>query len=187
MPVTPDGTVDVIRSAVKTLRSIAYDVLDKYKSGLRSKEDLGESTVAELLRTIISEKKMQFKDRKGLEIEVDCDVDVWPIAMKRIEFKRILSNLVDNAADAIGDSGLIKISAHQVEETLELSISDSGPGFQDDALAQFGKPGLTTSKFGTGVGIVSAIETLSQYGGKLRAINEANKGATLKLKIPVVA
>lgn len=96
-----------------------------------------------------------------------------------------LLNLILNARDACGSSGQITVSAHCVGRTwVEISVTDTGPGFSREALAQALDPFFTTKGGeGSGLGLPMVYDMVKLAGGDLRLANTAG-GAQVTLRLP---
>ncbi|MEX0337532.1 MAG: PAS-domain containing protein [Arenibacterium sp.] len=96
-----------------------------------------------------------------------------------------LLNLILNARDACGSSGQIVLSAHVIGNTwIELNVSDTGPGFSEEALTQAVQPFFTTKGGeGSGLGLSMVYDMTKLAGGDLRLANTPN-GGSVSLRLP---
>nr|WP_170457644.1 PAS-domain containing protein [Ruegeria arenilitoris] len=96
-----------------------------------------------------------------------------------------LLNLVLNARDACGSSGQITISAHAIGRIwVEITVSDTGPGFSPDALDKALNPFFTTKgSKGSGLGLPMVYDTVKLAGGDLQLRNTPS-GASVMLRLP---
>lgn len=96
-----------------------------------------------------------------------------------------LLNLVLNARDACGSSGQITISAHAIGAIwVEITVSDTGPGFSDEALNKALNPFFTTKgSDGSGLGLPMVYDTVKLAGGDLNLRNTPS-GASVVLRLP---
>ncbi|WP_072506524.1 PAS-domain containing protein [Phaeobacter porticola] len=96
-----------------------------------------------------------------------------------------LLNLILNARDACGSQGQITVSAHVVGQTwLEVSVTDSGPGFSKTALEKALNPFFTTKGGeGSGLGLPMVYDMAKSTGGDMRIGNTVS-GASVTLRIP---
>ncbi|WP_371813355.1 PAS-domain containing protein [Ruegeria sp. HKCCA4008] len=96
-----------------------------------------------------------------------------------------LLNLVLNARDACGSSGQITISAHTIGEIwVEITVSDTGPGFTLEALEKALNPFFTTKgSDGSGLGLPMVYDTVKLAGGDLNLKNTPS-GASVVLRLP---
>ncbi len=96
-----------------------------------------------------------------------------------------LLNLVLNARDACGTSGQVTISAHTVGNIwVEITVSDTGPGFSSEALEKALNPFFTTKgSDGSGLGLPMVYDTVKLAGGDLNLRNTPS-GASVVLRLP---
>ena len=120
----------------------------------------------------------------GLSI-VDTAPDT-PLMLDPGILQDALLNLILNARDACGTSGLITISANAVGQTwLDLTVSDTGPGFSPEALARATEPFFTTKGGeGSGLGLPMVYDMVKMAGGDLRLANNTAGGASVTLRLP---
>jgi len=97
-----------------------------------------------------------------------------------------LLNLVLNARDACGASGQITLCADCVQDTwLEFTITDTGPGFSDQALAHALDPFFTTKGGeGSGLGLSMVYDMTKLAGGRVKLSNTAT-GGRVGLRLPL--
>lgn len=116
------------------------------------------------------------------------------------EMFQILSNLVGNAKDAMGEGGsiLIQTARHDVEVMesslldipagayFELLIKDSGPGMDGDTLRRAIDPFFTTKPFGkgSGLGLYTVRAILTNLGGSLEISSQPGKGTKVRVLFP---
>jgi signal transduction histidine kinase len=99
-----------------------------------------------------------------------------------------LLNLVLNARDAIGTrTGIIAIRLSEVQATwLEITVTDTGPGFTDTALARALDPFFTTKgQEGSGLGLSMVYDQTRLAGGQVRLDNAPTGGACVTLRLPL--
>lgn len=111
------------------------------------------------------------------------------------EVMQLLTNLLGNAIDAIGESGRIEIgiqdSMHWQSMTrrVAVTIADSGPGVPEQYLQKIWEPFFTTkAETGTGLGLWLVQETVSKNGGSIRlrtSTNPERHGAVFRMLLPI--
>ncbi|AHC99332.1 hybrid sensor histidine kinase/response regulator [Leisingera methylohalidivorans] len=96
-----------------------------------------------------------------------------------------LLNLILNARDACGTSGQITVSAHTVGRTwVEITVTDTGPGFSPEALDHALNPFFTTKgSEGSGLGLPMVYDMAKLAGGDMR-IGNTQTGASVTLRLP---
>ena len=96
-------------------------------------------------------------------------------------------NLVLNASEAMEGTGRVHIQlSHYQASMLEILVTDEGPGFTQDGLANALAPFHSTKsgKVGRGLGLSAAFDFAKSCGGALRLRNGPTGGAAVSLRIP---
>jgi two-component system NtrC family sensor kinase len=104
------------------------------------------------------------------------------------KLRRVISNLVNNAADVLHDNAVadatIHISAWVDDKNVMISISDNGPGIPKEIMSTLFEPFVTQNKTnGTGLGLAIVKQYVSAHGGKITVSN--NKGALFTITLPL--
>ncbi|WP_299650082.1 PAS-domain containing protein [uncultured Tateyamaria sp.] len=97
-----------------------------------------------------------------------------------------LLNLILNARDACGTAGQITLTARPVHDTwLEFTVTDTGPGFSDEALEHGFDPFFTTKgSEGSGLGLPMVYDMTKRAGGDLK-LGNGDVGAQVRLRLPL--
>ncbi len=103
----------------------------------------------------------------------------------------VIRNLINNAIKYTGENGLITISAKEIDEIVEISVTDTGIGMDSDStdllfitdLKQNRKEGTIGEK-GTGLGLILCKEFVWKHKGTIWAESESGKGSTFKFTLP---
>jgi two-component system sensor kinase FixL len=109
----------------------------------------------------------------------------------RVHLQQVLLNLLINGMDALADirpgDRRLQVSARlNGGGTLEVGVTDSGPGVPADQLAQVFEAFYTTKASGMGMGLPISRTIIEAHGGKLWAENAAAGGAVFRFTLPVV-
>jgi two-component system sensor histidine kinase RegB len=100
--------------------------------------------------------------------------------------QQVVYNLLDNAAEVSPD--WIGICLSRDSDALVFSVSDDGPGFAPDQLANLGKPyNSTKPRLGAGLGLFLVGNVMRKLGGSVAARNRAEGGAEVTLRLPLAA
>jgi signal transduction histidine kinase len=98
-----------------------------------------------------------------------------------------LDNLVDNAIRYSGESRRLGITVRAVEQKVEFSVIDHGPGIPAADLAHVTRRfvrGRSTNAHGSGLGLSIASRIAMDHGGRLRMESTVGAGTTATLEIP---
>ena len=107
-------------------------------------------------------------------------------AIMRIDadrIRRVVINLIDNAAQALGEMppgrAPLRIAvktAVLADGGLEFTIADTGPGISPDNIARIFEPLFSTRSFGTGLGLSTVKQIIVQHGGTISIDSELGAG-----------
>ena len=83
------------------------------------------------------------------------------------KLEQVFVNLIQNALDAMGDSGRIDIDVGAVDQIVTIIIRDNGPGISADVRERLFQPFTTSKDDGLGLGLVICREIIADFGGEL--------------------
>jgi signal transduction histidine kinase len=97
----------------------------------------------------------------------------------------ILTNLLQNAAEAAGPHGAVEVSTRGEGERVVIDVHDSGPGLSKDVLATLFEPTITFKKSGMGLGLSIAKKNALLSGGDVAVIPGQLGGAGFRVSLPI--
>lgn len=100
------------------------------------------------------------------------------------QIKGILTNLLENAAEAAGSGGTVRALTKRYNEQPAIEVHDSGPGLSEDARRSLFQPSISFKKNGMGLGLSISRKNALLAGGDLLAINGLMGGAGFRLLLP---
>ena len=108
------------------------------------------------------------------------------------QLKQVLTNLLDNAVDAMSEGGEISISSnveadHSGSSCVVVRIRDAGQGIPDDVRSRMFEPFFTTKDEGTGLGLCIAANIMARHGGQLVLESSTPSGTTFAVRVPIAA
>jgi len=120
-----------------------------------------------------------------VKIERDYSLYLPTLLMQRGHLSEILVNLLQNAREAVNGHGHLKISAQPgIENSVLVTVSDSGPGIPKDRLERIFQPYYSTKDKGTGLGLSIVKHNTEIYGGVVRVESELGKGSKFVIHLP---
>ena len=103
----------------------------------------------------------------------------------RNQMKQVLMNLIQNAAEAINNSGDIKIEIRNDENLVLLNISDNGIGMPKENLERIFNLYFTTKASGTGIGLSIIQRIVHEHDGIISVESQENVGTTFMIRLPI--
>ena len=173
-------STEVIGASVETLRSLVdqFGALAEFPTAHPRPADL--NTVVENALALFTGRLGSIKLRRRLAPDL-------PLVLADPEaLKRAISNLIDNAAEAMNESLLreLEVSTRALDSgLLELTVSDTGPGLTDEMRERLFLPYFSTKQRGTGLGLSIAAKIVQEHGGTIRAEKNLPSGARFLVEL----
>jgi C4-dicarboxylate-specific signal transduction histidine kinase len=128
-------------------------------------------------------------EKRRVRLARESDPALPPVLGDRVQLQQVVLNLLLNAMDALEatppERRLVTVRARPVGTTVEVTVSDTGPGIPADTLSRVFEPFFTTKPAGLGMGLAISRDIIEAHGGRLWAANNAAGGATFTLTLPV--
>src|SRR2546429_2302570 len=130
----------------------------------------------------------------SVQLQIDLDDGIWPVAVDPAELETALVNLIINARDAMPDGGLVSVRASNVHidnatrqvDHVAIEVKDTGVGIPPDIMGKVFDPFFTTKPIGkdTGLGLSQVHGFSHQAGGTVAVASELAKGTTFTICLP---
>jgi nitrogen fixation/metabolism regulation signal transduction histidine kinase len=175
-----DQCVSTILRQVRLLRQIASEF-----STFAGQPVARPSAVAvkELLTAIVSPYELGLGDR--IAIEIDVPDGVPPVWVDRTLIARALTNLVENAVQAMPDGGRLTVRAASEPGRVAIAIADTGVGMEPEAVARAFEPYFSTKTAGSGLGLANAKRNIELNGGTIVLTSQPRAGTDVRVTLPV--
>ncbi|MHB0996421.1 MAG: sensor histidine kinase [Elusimicrobiales bacterium] len=186
----------VFRHAVNRIRDIANNLLEKNRpqsgnvplnAGQGAAEQLEICLLSSLIDPVATEKRLQFESKPGVTIDFDLNRESYGLFSKvqPVEFRRMVSNLVNNAVEALNGTGSVKISLANEGDDISLIISDNGKGIPPEIIEKLGRRGETYGKVGgSGLGLFHAKTSIERWNGTLTITSTTGEGTSITVNLP---
>lgn len=134
-------------------------------------------SVCYIAKTVISTKVRLEQAFEPLPA-IECNVS---------QLNQVFLNLINNAAQAIKDSGTITVSTRADARHITVSIRDTGSGIRADVLPHIFEAYFTTKPDGegTGLGLAIARNIVNEHGGDIEVSSEVGVGTEFRVRLPV--
>lgn len=174
-----DETRMMLRCALNRIRDITGTLLEKPKTSLVP------LPVFPLIESAVQQMRMQFSNKNQIKIIINnfSGPDICAV-FHPSDLERVLSNLLNNAFDALGDFGQVLVKIRSAGDKVFLEISDNGKGIPEEILPRLCQRRVTHEKVGgSGLGLYHARITVESWGGTLDLKSIQGTGTTVTLTL----
>jgi len=162
--------------------------LSKMEAGMMTYH-IEQKNIAPLIGQVVKEMG-PLRETKKIELASEVP-EVLPITkMDSERMLQALRNVIGNALKFTPEGGRVNVSVRTVDQGLEISVADTGPGIPEENLAsifekfnQVNSKGAYKTK-GTGLGLAIAKQVITHHGGKIWAESKPGHGSTFFIVLP---
>jgi two-component system sporulation sensor kinase A len=97
---------------------------------------------------------------------------------------QVFINIIKNSIEAMPDGGTIHLRVWKENQTIHVTISDTGVGISKERLQKIGEPFFTLKEKGMGLGLTTSTKIVQEHKGTLEIESEVGKGTTVHLSFP---
>jgi two-component system sensor kinase FixL len=143
-----------------------------------------------VIRETISFMKSELTNSKT-KIDFDFDKNTPIIFIDKIQIQQVLLNLLQNAIEAMNENAKkekrIHIQTKETHfETIEVTITDTGPGFSKDNITNVFMPFFTTKAHGRGMGLAICRSIIEAHGGQFTInANTSHAHSWIRFSLPI--
>lgn len=194
LPALTEERRTLVRNAVGRIKDIANNLLSRNRSFSKSDTaaapnmQMSQQLVSSLIESIASEKRFQYGNNPEIQIALEIDrVALSAFAeIQPTDFKRLVSNLINNAIEAVEKSGHVKIFTEVSDGKIRISIQDNGKGIPPNILSRLGRRGETHGKAGgSGLGLFHARKSVESWKGSLNIESQEEVGTKVNILLPI--
>ncbi|WP_229722582.1 ATP-binding protein [Xylophilus rhododendri] len=173
--------VSEMQAQVQRCKTILSGIL------LSAGEARGESSEQTTVNTFLDDIATDWRETRAaqdFEFRNRIEHDLPMVADTALQ--QMVCNVLDNALEA--SPRHVVLQAAIEADHLRLEVTDRGPGFAPEVLAQWGKPyNSTKGRSGRGLGLFLAVNVARTLGGLVRAGNRPGGGAMVVMTLPLAA
>jgi len=175
--------LEVIIEEITRLERICARMLDySQKSQLHLEENDLNQIISETLR--LENGKLRYEN---ISLKTEFHPGKLTVLADRDRLKQVLYNLIQNAAEAIEESGTISIKTGTNGDFVYFQVSDDGCGMTEEIMSRLYQPFFTNKRNGTGLGLPVSKKIIEDHGGTIRIESAPRKGTTFTINLPCCA
>ncbi|CAN5284282.1 hypothetical protein BH18ACI2_BH18ACI2_29980 [soil metagenome] len=158
----------------------------------RRDHDFHPVTVDQLLLDVSEITRPRWKNRaEAANVHINLELQLRTKAFvmgDESELREVLVNMVFNAVDAMPDGGTLTLSAEQDEETVVITVGDTGMGMSDEVRSRIFDPFFTTKgKTGMGLGLAVSYGIIRRHEGTFAVESELGRGTNMRINLPIAS
>ena len=170
-------------SNLRHLESLVTDMLVFSKEGHCSSDTI---SISDLVKQLVNDTAVLVREK---DIDVHLD-DTCPNALvlgNKVILLSALQNLLDNAIHAAGNEGTVDVTIKSsLMGSIDIVISDNGPGIAQDIHSKIFDPFFTTKTQGTGLGLAVVQAVARAHQGDVWLDSENKTGSRFVLRLPTL-
>jgi signal transduction histidine kinase len=165
----------------------ATQIIQRHRAMLR-KHEL-EKRALDIHGVVRESLALVSHDAVARQIEIDTDLPPSPciVSGDQVLLQQVVVNLIINAMDAMKDQPparrRVTVRSVRRADSVEISVSDRGPGLPPHVSARLFEPFVTTKPNGIGIGLSIARNTIEALDGTIRASNNPEGGASFRFTL----
>ena len=171
----------VVNKEIERLNDISNRLTRFAESPRPRKQPIGINEILEEVLASLAPRLLEKKIRVAREFKLGGE----KTSADRDLLREAFANILDNAVDAVSNSGTIIIStALKRDSEVEVIFKDTGPGMSEDELKDVFVPFTGTRMGGMGLGLPIANRIIKDHHGSLEVESIPGQGTSIKLSLP---
>jgi two-component system, NtrC family, sensor histidine kinase HydH len=185
---------DIPENSRETLRDIT-DQVDRLEGWIRSflirsRRDPGSLSDQAQIDHVIARCIDGFQpqlSRRTISVAVAPGAGSPMVMGRPAELEQVLNTIISNGIEAMEDGGVLGVTwMNRSDGTLEVRVTDTGPGIPTEMLHKVFEPFQTGKAAGLGVGLALGRRIAERMGGSLDLANGALQGVVVTLRLPAM-
>lgn len=140
------------------------------------------------------EETVSFVEREALASSIrivrEVERDVPLIRTSLAQMQQVFLNLINNAIDAVGAGGEVRVKVQVAKNGVDVTIADNGPGIRPQDLDRIFEPFFSTKageRVHSGLGLAICKDVMQALGGRISVSSTLGKGTCFNLWFPMEA
>jgi signal transduction histidine kinase/CheY-like chemotaxis protein len=155
----------------------------------RRDHDFEPVSIDQILLDVSEITRPRWKDRaEASNVQISLDLQIRSKARvmgDESELREVLVNMVFNAVDAMPDGGELTLAAEDIDDSVVISVGDTGTGMPAEVKSRIFDPFFTTKgKAGMGLGLAVSFGIIRRHEGSVEVDSEVGSGTQFKITLP---
>ena len=124
---------------------------------------------------------------EDVDVTLKLSPNLPPVLVDSVQIQQIMLNLVRNSIEALAgcETRRVVIATAQLDDYIEITVSDTGSGLPAIIQDRPFEPFVSTKSGGTGIGLSICRTIAETHGGEISFLTEAGKGTAFHVTIPI--
>ena len=185
----PERLLGVFEQIVAQAQRVADAVVMLRRFVARRKAQRVAADVNALIRQVVALANSETRGR-GISIVLELAENLPPALVDDVQIEQVVLNLLRNGAEALASADApqreLRVRTARADDgSIEVAISDSGPGLPPQLAAKLFEPFFTTKPDGVGLGLAISRSIIENHGGRIWVTPNPERGVTFRFTIPV--
>lgn len=172
-----------VQSSLHHLESLVQDMLQYAKGGTVPKHLIHLQTVIE---HAVKQAQMRVESLNA-ELHYDGSAGDRQLVGDMDALSTALQNLINNALDVIGEGAVIQVTVLQHKQYVDITVTDNGPGIEEENLEKIFEPFYTSRAKGTGLGLAVVRAIAEAHQGEAWVKSIVGYGSKFGMRLPIKA
>ncbi|MFQ6080821.1 MAG: sensor histidine kinase [Candidatus Bathyarchaeia archaeon] len=137
------------------------------------------------LNSVIHDALSEVEIPDNIEVITRLDETLTRFRADPNQIRRVCSNLISNAVDAMPEGGKLTITSSRKGDFVEVKVQDTGVGISKQNMEKLFTPLFTTKARGLGLGLLICKNLVEGHGGSIEVESEVGKGSTFTIRLPI--
>ena len=168
---------------LKDLERMIQDMLTFVRGAPSGREPIELSELVQELAHVMEPQMAE----QGVPFRVDPRVPQVALRGNRKALSSALLNLLENALQANGAGGEVRLETAVEGDRVAIRVTDTGPGMTPEVQERLFQPFFTTRPEGTGLGLAIVRTVVSAHGGDITVESAPGRGSTFCVRLPLYA
>lgn len=173
--------LDVVDEEMERLNKIVVDFLFAVRP---ISFEFTALNINELIQDLAQFLSGEF-EQAGITIDLDLVKDIPQIQGDERFLRQMLINLLKNAKAAMEGGGIAHLATRFDDETIRITVEDTGTGIPDEVLNKIFEPYFTTKIDGTGLGLTMVYKVVKGHGGDITVQSRPSLGTRFTVQLPI--
>ncbi len=180
-----DDIKDLIKSCIEGTQRTKNIVLDLKNFSRMEEMVVSQIDIPKEIDTTLNILNNKYKNR--ITVVKNYSPEVPKIEAYGGQLNQVFMNILDNAQDAMGESGTLTINLNKIDDKVKLEFVDTGAGIPEENLKKVFDPFFTTKPVGkgTGLGMSISYRVINDHHGTINVESEMGKGTKFTIVLPI--